>query len=95
MAESVQRMLIRRALEGHRVFEVELLKVWLGDTIEGWNRPPTPLSWGGKWKARRDRASARRQRQGGSGATTRYVLPRRIRSVRYYKRVDIPVVYGK
>jgi len=36
---------------------------------------------------RRDRAYARRHRQVGSGATTQYVLPRRIRSVRYYKRV--------
>jgi hypothetical protein len=95
MAESVQRIIIRRALEGHHIYDVEILKDWLRDTIEGWNRHPTPFIWGGKRHARRDRAYARRHRQGGSGATTQYVLPRRIRSVRYYKQVDIPVAHGK
>jgi transposase len=95
MAESVQRILIRRALEGHHVYDVEILKDWLTDTIEGWNRHPTPFIWGGKRHARRDRAYARRHRQGGSGAMTQYVLPRRIRSVRYYKRVGNAIAYGK
>jgi DDE superfamily endonuclease len=88
MAESVQRILIRRALEGHHVYDVEILKDWLRDTIEGWNRHPTPFIWGGK-------RHARRHRQGGSGATTQYVLPRRIRSVRYYKRVGNAIGNGK
>jgi hypothetical protein len=87
MAESVQRIIIRRAMEGHHVYDVEILKDWLRDTIEGWNRHPTPFIWAGKRHARRDRAYARRHRQGGSGATTQYVLPRRIRSVRYYRHV--------
>jgi hypothetical protein len=52
---------------------VEILKDWLRDTIEGWNRHPTPFIWGGKRHARRDRAYARRHRQGGSGATTQYI----------------------
>jgi transposase len=95
MAESVQRILIRRAMEGQHVYDVEILKDWLRDTIEGWNRHPTPFIWRGKRHARRDRAYARRHRQGGSGATTQYVLPRRIRSVRYYKRVDNAVAKGK
>jgi hypothetical protein len=84
MAESVQRIIVRRALEGHHISDVEILKDWLRDTIEGWNRHRTPFIWGGKRHARRDRAYARRHRQGGSGATTQYVLPRHIRSVRYY-----------
>jgi hypothetical protein len=88
MAESVQRIIMRRAIEGHHIDDVEILKDWLRETIEGWNRHPTPFIWGGKRRARRDRAAARRHRQGGSGATTQYVLPRRIRSVRYYRRVD-------
>jgi len=95
LAESVQRILIRRAMEGHHIYDVEILKDWLRDTIEGWNRHPTPFIWGGKRHARRDRAYARRHRQGGSGATTQYVLPRRIRSVRYYRRVGNPVANGK
>ena len=95
MAESVQRILIRRALEGHHVYDVEILKDWLRETIEGWNRHPTPFIWGGKRHARRDRAYARRHRLGGSGATTQYVLPRRIRSVRYYRRVGNAITNGK
>src|SRR5512135_243882 len=95
MAESVQRIIIRRALEGQHVYDVEILKDWLRDTIEGWNRHPTPFHWGGKRHARRDRAYARRHRQAGSGATTQYVLPRRIRSVRYYKRVGNAIGNGK
>jgi transposase len=95
MAESVQRIIIRRALEGHHIYDVEILKDWLRETIEGWNRQPTPFIWGGKRHARRDRAAARRHRLGGSGATTQYVLPGRIRSVRYYKRVDNAIVIDK
>jgi transposase len=87
MAESVQRIIKRRALQGYHVYDVEILKDWFRETIDGWNRHPTPFIWGGKRHARRDRAYARRHRLGGSGATTRYVLPQRIRSVRYYKRV--------
>lgn len=87
MAESVQRIIKRRALQGYHVYDVEILKDWFRETIEGWNRHPTPFIWGGKRHARRDRAYARRHRLGGSGATTRYVLPQRIRSVRYYRKV--------
>lgn len=79
---------LRRALAGHHIYDVEILKDWLRETIEGWNRHPTPFIWGGKWHARRDRAYARRHRRGGSGATMQYVLPRRIRSVRYYRHVS-------
>jgi transposase len=94
MAESVQRIIIRRAVQGHHVYDVEILKDWLRETIEGWNRHPTPFIWGGKRHTRRDRAYARRHRQGGSGATTQYVLPRRIRSVRYYKQVGNAIAHG-
>jgi hypothetical protein len=87
MAESVQRIIIRRALEGHHIYDVEILKDWLRDTIAGWNRHPTPFIWGGK-------RHARSPWQGGSGATTQYVLPRRIRSVRYYRHVSNAVGDG-
>ncbi|WP_220197991.1 transposase [Ktedonospora formicarum] len=87
MAESVQRIIVRRALEGHHIYDVEILKDWLREAIAGWNRHPTPFLWGGKRHARRDRAYARRHRLGGSGATPLYVLPQRIRSVRFYKHV--------
>ena len=45
-----------------------------------WRKRRTPSH------ARHDRAYARRHRLGGSGTTTTYAVPRRIRSVRYYKR---------
>ena len=86
MAESVQRIIKGRALNGQHPANVQMLKQWLTDAVEGWNRHPTPFIWGGKRHARRDRAYARRHRLGGSGATTVYAVPRRIRSVRYYKR---------
>jgi DDE superfamily endonuclease len=85
MAESVQRIIKGRALAGQHVYDVEILKDWFRDTIDAWNRHPTPFVWGGKRHARRDRAYARRHRLGGSGATTTSVLPRRIRSVHFYK----------
>ncbi|TME02146.1 MAG: integrase, partial [Chloroflexi bacterium] len=85
MAESVQRIIKARALAGQHVYDVEILKDWFRDTIDAWNRHPTPFVWGGKRHARRDRAYARRHRLGGSGATTSYILPRRIRSVHFYK----------
>lgn len=81
MAESVQRIIKRRALQGSQTYDVEVLKPWLIDAVPGWKRHPTPFIWGGKRHARRDRASARRHRVGGSGATTAYVIPHRLRSV--------------
>jgi hypothetical protein len=95
VAESVQRIIVRRALEGHHVYDVEILKQWLTDSIAGWNRHPTPFIWGGKRHARRDRAYARRHRLGGACATTQYVLPRRLRSVRFYQRVNSRDGVGK
>ena len=87
MAESVQRIIVRRALEGQHVYNVEVLKEWLTDAIAGWNHLPTPFIWGDKRHARRDRAYARRHRLGGSGATSQYVVPRRMRSVHFYRRI--------
>jgi transposase len=81
MAESVQRIITRRALSGRHATEVSTLMSWLRSAIVGWNRHPTPFEWGGKRHARRDRAYARRHRLGGSGATTRVAVGRRVRSV--------------
>jgi DDE superfamily endonuclease/Homeodomain-like domain len=84
MAESVQRIIVRRALAGQHPHDTTTLKQWLQDTVAGWNRAPTPFIWGGKRQARRDRAYARRHRLGGSGATTISVVPRRTRPVRQH-----------
>lgn len=84
MAESVQRIIVRRALAGQHPPDAATLKTWLRDTVAGWNRHPTAFIWGGKRHARRDRAYARRHRLGGSGATAPTALARRMRSIRQY-----------
>ncbi len=77
MAESIQRILKRRALDGHYPTSPEEIITWLEDAARGWNRDPTPFVWGGRRRARRDRARPRQHALGGSGACTRRPLPRR------------------
>jgi hypothetical protein len=77
MAESVQRILVRRALTGHHPQTVSELMAWLAATVRGWNAEPTPFEWGGKRAQRRQRARDRRHALGGSGAFTRRPLRRR------------------
>ena len=67
MAESVQRILVRRALEGHHPQSQDDLITWLDDTVAGWNANPTPFVWHGKRYERRQRA--RQRRLGGSPST--------------------------
>lgn len=66
MAESVQRIIVRRALSGQHPHSAQDLIDWLEQTVAGWNADPTPFVWGGKRYQRRERARLRRL--GGSGA---------------------------
>jgi hypothetical protein len=66
MAESVQRILVGRALAGQHPQNQDELIRWLEETVAGWNQHPTPFVWAGKRQARRQRA--RQRRLGGSGA---------------------------
>ncbi len=66
MAESVQRIIVGRALGGQHPESAAAVIRWLEDTVAGWNADPTPFVWGGKRHERRQRA--RRRRLGGSGA---------------------------
>jgi hypothetical protein len=68
MAESIQRILTRRALEGEYPQTPQEIIEWIEATARGWNRDPTPFIWGGKRRARRERARARRHRLAASGA---------------------------
>ncbi len=70
MAESVQRSLVRRALEGQHPPSAAAVIRWLEETVAGWNAAPTPFVWDGKRRARRQRA--RQRRLGGSGAALVY-----------------------
>jgi DDE superfamily endonuclease len=66
MAESLQRIVVGRALAGQHPHSAEELIGWLEDAVAGWNAAPTPFVWDGKRRERRRRA---RQRQlGGSAA---------------------------
>ena len=71
MAESIQRIVVRRALAGQHPESTQDLKDWLNATVAGWNAAPTPFEWGGKRATRRERARARHHALGGSGGYTR------------------------
>lgn len=76
MAESIQGILKRRALDGqHPETPGQIMERF--ETVAGvWNQHPTPFEWGGKRAARRQRAGAKRDRHrlGGSGATTQTLV---------------------
>jgi hypothetical protein len=71
LAESVQRIVVRRALVGQHPETADQLLTWLAAGVRGWNAAPTPFEWGGKRQARRQRAWERRHRVGGSGGYAR------------------------
>lgn len=76
LAESVQRIIVRRALDGqHPTSATEVMR-WLTETLAGWNADPTPFVWGGARRARRQRARERRHAVGGSGGYTRRPIRR-------------------
>lgn len=77
MAESIQRILKRRALDGQYPETPQQIIDWLEAAARGWNRAPTPFLWGGKRQARRQRARDRRHALGGSGGYTRRPVNRR------------------
>ena len=66
MAESVQRIIVRRALAGQHPQTAQQVIDWLEQTVAGWNEDPTPFVWNGKRRRRRERARLRRL--AGSGA---------------------------
>jgi hypothetical protein len=71
MAESIQRIIKRRALDGSHPHDVQIIIERLEAVARGWNSHPTPFIWNGKRRQRRDRARARRLHEvGGSGAVT-------------------------
>jgi hypothetical protein len=70
MAESIQRLLKRRALDGQYLDSPQRIIYALEAVARHWNTQSTPFVWAGKRKARRDRAALKRHRIGASGAAT-------------------------
>jgi DDE superfamily endonuclease len=77
LAESIQRILKRRALAGQHPSTPEQIMAWFAAVAEQWNKDATPFEWGGRRKRRRDRQRERRHRVGGSGGYTRRPVARR------------------
>jgi hypothetical protein len=48
MAESIQRILVRRTLAGQTPTSPSDIIAWIEATARGWNADPTPFEWGGK-----------------------------------------------
>jgi len=68
MAESLQRIFKRRALDGTYPGSAYAIIRAFESVAAHWNLHPTPFVWAGKRKARRDRAALKRHLLGASGA---------------------------
>ena len=70
MAESIQKILKHRALDGQHPDTPQQIMEWLETVAKSWNQHPTPFIWAGQRAARRQRARLRSQqhRLAGSGA---------------------------
>lgn len=78
MAESLQRILKRRALDGQHPESTGQIIAWFEAVARHWDAAPTPFVWGGKRAARRRRQRERRHRLGGSGACSLAPILRRV-----------------
>jgi len=82
MAESIERVLKRRALDGQHPHSPDEIGSWFEQTARAWNEQPTPFVWNGKRRQRRRRSGGDQpHRLGGSGACT-YRPLRRSRATR-------------
>src|SRR4051812_46426674 len=77
MAESIERVLKRRALDGQHPHSPDEIGSWFEQTARAWNEQPTPFVWNGKRRQRRRRSGGEPiHRLGGSGACTHRPLRR-------------------
>ena len=74
MAESIQRILKRRTLDGQNPQNPTEIGTWFQQTAQAWNRQPTPFLWNGKRRQRRRKQRGGAHALGGSGAHTRQPL---------------------
>jgi hypothetical protein len=84
MAESIQRILKRRALDGQHPKTPQEIISWLEATARGWNHHRTPFIWGGKRAIRRRAQRDKRCHYlGGSGAYTRYYIQKNVKTKKW------------
>ena len=76
MAESIERVLKRRALDGQHPHSPDEIGSWFAQTARAWNAQPTPFRWNGKRRQRRRSGGDQTHRLGGSGACTHKPLKR-------------------
>jgi transposase len=80
MAESIQRILKRRTLDGQHPQSPNEIGTWFEQTAQAWNRQPTPFLWNGKRRQRRRKQPGHGHAIGGSAAHTSQPLsPHRCR----------------
>jgi transposase len=72
MAESIQRILKRRTLDGQHPHGPAEIGGWFEQTAQAWNRQPTPFLWNGKRRQRRRKRPGDGHAVGGSRAHTRH-----------------------
>jgi hypothetical protein len=77
LAESIQRILVRRTLAGQSPESPDRIIHDLEAVAAHWHQAPTTFVWAGKRATRRTRARQRRHPLGGSGACTHRPVPRR------------------
>lgn len=79
MAESIQRILKRRTLDGQHPQNLVEIGSWFEQTAHAWNRHPTPFLWNGKRRQRRRKQRSDAYALGGSGAHAAQPLARQRR----------------
>jgi transposase len=70
MAEAIQRILKRRALDGQYPTSPAEIGTWFAQTAHAWNQRPTPFVWNGKRRKRRRNRPGDGHPVGGSAAFT-------------------------
>lgn len=74
MAESIQRVLKRRTLDGQHPHSPAEIGTWFEQTACAWNQQPTPFLWNGKRRQRRRKRASDKHAIGGSAAHTQQPL---------------------
>jgi hypothetical protein len=70
MAESTQRIIVRRTLTGYYPQATQQVIDWVEQTVKGWKGHPTPFAWNGL--RRRHWEQVQLRRPGGSGVPIAY-----------------------